>query len=596
MESFLREPSRLAAEQRRLLSDMVDVSVKHYPVFMQSTEACSDVLRRVAKDVQTSERLQAEEEELRRCLKRLMEKGQEWKKGRQQLLMLRSNQDLIRDVFELPALMDNCLRQELYYECVTLHDKAEEIVAAAPNVPVVKMIAGEVEALMHKNLPQLILRLSTALSPAQCLKITRFVTRLKLISNRDLRKLFLSRRLVYLQSLLRDAHRSPFTYLNRVCNVLGVNLLAVITEYNSSFEESTGTLSREDVDCDTPACDILGAWMCSVVDAQIEAIRASLQHITSGGELKQLLEQAIQCGKQLASKGVDVRPILVKIFSDRILELWSQGLAGGYSSFRLCLGNHVWIKHTEHAREHKYDRVGGSMAPPQVLRQYLPLGYLCNGVLAAFNEYRRCALVSLTPQIHLTLSELLAKCVSDIVAVYANQLLDATETEGFLSFVKVTTDDLLPFIARSCDIMLGTTRTLAIREIAAPLTEIYRQHVKVPTYVPPAPAAAAAAASTTEGEAAAATTTEGAADAGAEAAPALPSAGAADAEAVAGAEQPAAAPSGEGGVVPVEQAVVATAAPVAEQAPAAVVEGGDAGGGAWNAADDDIDMEDGGEL
>ena len=213
MESFLREPSRLAAEQRRLLSDMVDVSVKHYPVFMQSTEACSDVLRRVAKDVQTSERLQAEEEELRRCLKRLMEKGQEWKKGRQQLLMLRSNQDLIRDVFELPALMDNCLRQELYYECVTLHDKAEEIVAAAPNVPVVKMIAGEVEALMHKNLPQLILRLSTALSPAQCLKITRFVTRLKLISNRDLRKLFLSRRLVYLQSLLRDAHRSPFTYV-----------------------------------------------------------------------------------------------------------------------------------------------------------------------------------------------------------------------------------------------------------------------------------------------------------------------------------------------------------------------------------------------
>ena len=340
--------------------------------------------------------------------------------------------------------------------------------------------------------------------------------------------------------------------------------------------------------------------MCSVVDAQIEAIRASLQHITSGGELKQLLEQAIQCGKQLASKGVDVRPILVKIFSDRILELWSQGLAGGYSSFRLCLGNHVWIKHTEHAREHKYDRVGGSMAPPQVLRQYLPLGYLCNGVLAAFNEYRRCALVSLTPQIHLTLSELLAKCVSDIVAVYANQLLDATETEGFLSFVKVTTDDLLPFIARSCDIMLGTTRTLAIREIAAPLTEIYRQHVKVPTYVPPAPAAAAAAAAvtTTEGEAAAAAAaapTEVAADAGAEAAPAPPSADAAEAEAGAGAEQHAAPPSGDGvGVVPVEQAAaVAIAAPVAEQAPAAVVEagGGDAGGGAWNAADDDIDME-----
>ena len=218
MESFLREPSRLVAEQQRLLNDMVGVSLKHYPVFLQSTSSCSDVMKRVSRDVQTANRLQAEQEAMHTCLHSLVERGQEWKKGRQQLLVLRSSQELIRDVFELPAILENCLRNELYHEAVTLHDKAEEMVAAAPDVPVVRMIARDVEATMRRHLPQLISKLSKQLSPALGLKITRFITKLKLMTNRDLRKLFLSRRLEYLQSLLKDSQRSVFTY---VCLIFG---------------------------------------------------------------------------------------------------------------------------------------------------------------------------------------------------------------------------------------------------------------------------------------------------------------------------------------------------------------------------------------
>ena len=276
--------------------------------------------------------------------------------------------------------------------------------------------------------------------------------------------------------------------------MLGVNVPGVITEYSSSFEEADGLLSQNDVEHDTrmlplsfsfffyllftAACDILGAWLCTVTDTYLTSVEKSLPLITSGGELKQLFEQFIQCGKQLSVKGADMRPVLQQIFSQRIMTMFSAGVDTSYKSFHLCLTNHVWMKHASHGREHKYDRVGGSTAPPQVLRQYLPLGYLCNGILNAFNEFRRCAFVALTPQVIHALSAMLRQCVADVVAVYETQSLDETELQGYLAFVKVMTDDFMSYVARSTDIMLSTSRGVSAREICLPLTEIYKQHVK----------------------------------------------------------------------------------------------------------------------
>eukprot|EP01063_Lacrimia_lanifica_P034391 TRINITY_DN6348_c0_g1_i1.p1 TRINITY_DN6348_c0_g1~~TRINITY_DN6348_c0_g1_i1.p1 ORF type:complete len:531 (+),score=219.29 TRINITY_DN6348_c0_g1_i1:87-1679(+) len=483
MDSFLREPSRLAAEQQRIVNEMIDVSMRHYPVFIKSAATCGEVLKEVAVDAQVTERLQREEETLRERLQRLVQRGQEWKKGRQQLLVLRSSQELIRDLFELPATLENCLRNELYHEAVLLYEKAESLLAAAPDLPVIEGIAAEVEDTMKKYLPQLIARLSTALSPAQCIKITRFLSRLKLMSNRELRQVFLSRRQVYLQSLLRDTQRRPFTYLNRICNVLSVNLPAVVTEFHTSFEQGEAKLAPHDADEDVPACDVLGAWMANTVDANLKLIETNLALISSGGELKQLLEQAMQCGKQLAAKGVDVRPILYDMYSKRIYELWAQGVDTAYANFAMSLKNHTWCRQSGYVagRETKFERTAGTtVAPPQVLRQYLPLGYLTNAVLNAMNELRRCSLSSLTPKLLGKLQGCLEQCVADTVEAYHSQALDEGELSGFLAFVKVMHDDLLPYLARSVDIMLSTSRGLPSRDIGAPLMAIYKRHVKAP--------------------------------------------------------------------------------------------------------------------
>eukprot|EP01059_Diplonema_ambulator_P004842 TRINITY_DN14580_c0_g1_i1.p1 TRINITY_DN14580_c0_g1~~TRINITY_DN14580_c0_g1_i1.p1 ORF type:complete len:590 (+),score=192.64 TRINITY_DN14580_c0_g1_i1:39-1808(+) len=480
MESFLREPSRLVAEQQRITNEMVDISVAHYPVFIKSSRCCSEVLKEAHQNAMLTERLQSEEQGLRQCMGRLTEKGQEWKRGRQQLRTLRSSQEVIRDMLELPTILENCLRNELYHEAVLLHEKVESLLTAAPNISIIKVIASEVEDTMRKHLPQLLSKLSTSLSPAQCIKIISFLSRLKIIPNRELRKLFLARRLQYLQSLLKDVQRGPFTYLNKVCNVIGVNLPAVITEYNSSFKNRDGKLSTYDTDHDTPVCDVLGAWLAGVVSNYLNIIRKHLPMVTCGGELKQLLTQSQQCGKELAKKGVDIRPVLYDMFSKRILNLWEQGIDGAYSSFQLSLGNHTWTnKHSTSAlKEPRYERTGVSTAPPQLLRQYLPLGYLTNGILSALNEVRRCALTSLTPQTIAKLSATLSQCVADVVDVYNTQSLDENELQGYLAFIKVMHDDLLPYIGRCIDIMLSTSRGLAVRDIGEPLMTIHKEHVK----------------------------------------------------------------------------------------------------------------------
>eukprot|EP01062_Namystynia_karyoxenos_P056175 TRINITY_DN47139_c0_g1_i1.p2 TRINITY_DN47139_c0_g1~~TRINITY_DN47139_c0_g1_i1.p2 ORF type:complete len:631 (+),score=251.05 TRINITY_DN47139_c0_g1_i1:88-1893(+) len=485
METFLREPTRLAAEQRRIEGEMVQASLAHYPVFIQSAARCGDALREVERDSQIVERLRLEEQALRRRLAELADRGEEWKRGRQQLLVLRSSQERLRELFELPSLLESCLRNELYHEAILLHDKVEQLLQAGSDLPALRLIADEVEETMRKHLPQVIGKLAMPLTPAQCLKVVRFLSRLHIMGDREQRKLFLSRRLAYLQSLLnQERQRSAFAYLNRACNVMGQNLQGVINEYKATFEDKGyQTLSAYDTDKDIPACDVLGAWVSGVVDDYVAILQKHLPLVTGGGELRALLEQAMQTGARLSKHGVDLRPVLADLFQRRVLAVWGEGIKAAYAAFTLALGNHQWGH--KHSCHQQVLRAGPAaepqgITPPHVLHQFLPLAYLCNGVLSTLNELRRCALVAAAPEAARVLAQTLQRAVGDVVQLHADSALDEQETTSFAAFCKVMGDELLPYLARCFGGAFAGAAAVPARDLARPLADIYRPHLQRP--------------------------------------------------------------------------------------------------------------------
>eukprot|EP01060_Flectonema_neradi_P029213 TRINITY_DN3980_c0_g3_i2.p1 TRINITY_DN3980_c0_g3~~TRINITY_DN3980_c0_g3_i2.p1 ORF type:complete len:689 (+),score=156.74 TRINITY_DN3980_c0_g3_i2:81-2069(+) len=474
MESFLREPSRLAGEQSRIVSEMVDVAVKHYPLFIGGAKKCSDILQEAVKDVELTERLINEEEELKTMLVKLSEKGDQWKRGKHQLLVLRTSQEQIRDLFELPTLLENCLRDGMYQEAYQIQEKVESLVGAAPGIPVLQSIASDTEETIQRWIPQLITKLSTDLNVVQCYTITNFLSRLKLMTDPELQKLYLARRVVYLDSLFRDLS-SPLKALNSINTIIGTKLPNIITEYEACFrsKDANSRLTPFDTKHDTPATDILGSWLAKCCTDYLELIQKNVNQITMGDEVKLVMIQSLESSKALAGKGVDIRPILYKIFSMRLLNLWDEKINHAYECFELSVGNHVWSKKVTTHSHRKQDRT----APPNSVRQYLPLAYLTNGLLVAFNELRRCCLSSLVPLLLCSLSKTLCKAVGLIKSIYHTQSLDSNELSGYLDFVKTTIDDFLPFISRGVDILLGSPKGVDVKEISRPISDIYRQHV-----------------------------------------------------------------------------------------------------------------------
>ena len=434
MESFLREPSRLAGERSRIVSEMVDVSVKHYPLFIGGAKKCSDILKEAAQDVELTERLINEEEELKSMLVRLTEKGDQWKKGKHQLLVLRTSQEQIRDLFELPTLLENCLRDGMFQEAYQIQEKVENLISAAPGIPVMQSIAKDTEETMQRWIPQLITKLSSDLNVVQCYTITNFLSRLKLITDTELQKLYLARRVVFLDSLFKDS-TSPLKSLNSINTIIGTKLPNIITEYDACFRtrDASSRLTPFDTKHDVPAADILGSWLAKSCALYVDLIRKNVSQITMGDEVKLVMVQSLESSKVLASRGVDIRPILCKIFSDRFIQLWDEKIDHAYESFEISMLNHIWSRKPSSHTHRKQDRT----APPNSVRQYLPLAYLTNGILVAFNELRRCCLTSLVPSLLQNLSKILCKAVSNIKAVYHTQSLDSAELSGYLEFVKV---------------------------------------------------------------------------------------------------------------------------------------------------------------
>lgn len=134
--------------------------------------------------------------------------------------------------------------------------------------------------------------------------------------------------------------------------------------------------------------------------------RTTIPRISEVSSLSSVLEHAMYCGMSLGRMGLDFRALLPPLFDAAVLAVFRRVLAVSLDRSLAALTTHRWSTLTRERRPpapQSAGEDGGEQGPPLSLMEHPPLAMFANGVLAAFNELRHCAALSLRAPVIATL-------------------------------------------------------------------------------------------------------------------------------------------------------------------------------------------------
>jgi hypothetical protein len=155
------------------------------------------------------------------------------------------------------------------------------------------------------------------------------------------------------------------------------------------------------------------------------------------------------CGMSLSRVGCDFRGLLVPAFEVRAAEIFLEGVAEALSSFGQMMHAHQWAAApalVAPPKAAKADTQGaGGELPPLELLGHPPLAVLTNGLLAALNEIRHCAALSLRPRVAGGLEAVLRDAAGTLAGL--GEVLEGPEREGHAEFCRAFREVALPYLA-----------------------------------------------------------------------------------------------------------------------------------------------------
>ncbi|KAK8940496.1 hypothetical protein KSP39_PZI010584 [Platanthera zijinensis] len=174
-----------------------------------------------------------------------------------------------------------------------------------------------------------------------------------------------------------------------------------------------------------------------------------LPKISEGGLLSNILDQCMYCAMGLGLVGVDFRGLLPPLFEDAVINLFSKNMSTAVENFQVVLDSHRWVplRSVGFAVSGTNEESLDDVTPPSFLMEHLPIAVFVNGVSAAMNDLRPCALVSLK---HILADELVngLQAVSNSLLQYSVvRVLRGSEFPLFLSLCQAFIEVAYPYCA-----------------------------------------------------------------------------------------------------------------------------------------------------
>lgn len=494
LSTLSREPHTLSAESSRLRAQLEDVSCTNYRALISSFE-CAHAVRDGVTSIRT--RLDA----LITALPPLASSTRDFSAGaaaaqaeREDRLKTLADFGRVLDILEMPRLMRSLVAGELYEEALELYDTSVKF-SHTHDDPVLRSVCAEVDALTRQMVLQLVSILRGQVQLPVCLRVVGFLRRLGVFSESRLRMLFLQCRGEWMRAALDTSHaNSPQARLVRLCDDTRAMMFEIITQYRAAFaddedEDGNGVFYVGESlaeNAAVPTTAILFHWTSACTRDYLARLEGDLKDIRDGASLSTVMQQAIYCGQSLGRVGADFRSALAPLFERAVLRILNSHLNSALRQFEMMVEDNRWspvgssalrkdrLRASSNAASSPRsgadesvenvspvpvspgvdsDISGKGFEPPIAVLDSPPLAVFLNGILAALNEVRACALLSLSAEIAAKVSCTLvdaAECVA-IVAGPGGAFLKQTDRPHFVSMRSSLRDLCVPHVARCVD-------------------------------------------------------------------------------------------------------------------------------------------------
>ncbi|XP_004298490.1 PREDICTED: conserved oligomeric Golgi complex subunit 8-like [Fragaria vesca subsp. vesca] len=350
-------------------------------------------------------------------------------------------------LLEIPQLMGACVKDENYDEALELEAFVRKLSTMHPKSVLVRDLAEHVRKITQSLVSQLLQKLRLDFEkpePEHCLRIVGYLRRTGVYSEYELRLQFLKCRQAWLTGMLEDLDEgNPDEYLKGMIGCHRKHLVDIVNQYVLvNYDENDGGL--------------LNSWLMHQVTSHLETLKILLPEISDGVLLSNILEESMYCCMVLGRViGLDFRAMLIPIFEEAVVNMFSNNVSRAVEGFQLVLDSHRWVPAPAIANSSVHGGGGDDdddvIEPPYCLMEHPPLAVFVNGVAAAMNELRPCAPLSLK---HVLAKELIKglKAVSDYLMTYNAEtgilLGENKESELFLSLCQAFIEITYPHCAK----------------------------------------------------------------------------------------------------------------------------------------------------
>ena len=472
-----REPDLLRAEQEQLARQIQETAVTNYRSFITTAQCLVDLQQQLEEMATSLDALDADLPKLQAIADTFRRDGAAINGRRESIRQLYGAHPALIDLLEIPALMDTCTRSGNFDEALDLRAYANKLAVVHGDLPVVKGLVKDVAVASAAMLEHLLSRLSSAIQLPECLRIIGYLRRLALFTESELRQQFLQRREAWIASLIGElsSERSAYDFLKRLTDVYRLHVFDVTMQYRAIFADN----SSANVDDG----GILSSWSQRRVGGYVAAVESHLPRVTDGGGLASVLDHVMYCGASLGRVGLDFRPLVAPLFEIAALELYTHGLVSSNSALSSMLESHKWValpsiaSRAAHLRQQQQLAAAQQAAatgegsadaaavppheqqqqqqplgpPPPSLVEHPPLAVYANGLLAALNELRHCAPLSIREASAAALQRSLVSAAESLVHVQAVRTLNETERPVFRAACTALTATLCPYISACFD-------------------------------------------------------------------------------------------------------------------------------------------------
>ncbi|KAI5455540.1 hypothetical protein NCC49_000347 [Naganishia albida] len=352
LNSLTSEPSRIADEHAFVGRELTSLCIGEYKSFV-AVHQCKDQVRTALDEFDASL------EELRRAIPELEREcavfvqetsGIQAERRRAQIVL--EHQDKLVDLLDIPQLVDTCVRNGYYHEAMELTSHTRQLVERHPDVPLVKAISTQVDAIMQLQLSQLVASLREPVKLPVLVKSIGFLRKMASLEEDELRLAFLESRAQRWRDHLKehvDKERyDPTRYVRRYVDAFRELQYDTVVQYTAIFLDpapfrnssrrsnapaaataAAAAATGMDDASRAQALDLIVRYAHHAVADLLHCITTYLPAITDPSSLSSLLTQLGYTALSFSRVGMDFSASLPEVFERAVQELtvsgWEEG-------------------------------------------------------------------------------------------------------------------------------------------------------------------------------------------------------------------------------------------------------------------------------